>query len=74
MPARPSQHPALAWRKSRASKADGGCVEVAREGPSVLVRDSRNRDMVLAFPAAQWTAFLRCVRNDKELSESAFLG
>lgn len=64
MPAQPISSGVLAWRKSRASGADGGCVEVADRGTSVLVRDSRDRETVLLFSSAEWSAFLRWVGNE----------
>ena len=63
MPAQPIWSGVLAWRKSRASGADGGCVEVADRGTSVLVRDSRDRRTVLSFSSTEWSAFLRRVGN-----------
>ena len=69
MPAQPSQHSALTWRKSKASQADGGCVEIACGGQSVMMRDSRDRSgPVLAFTAPQWSAFLRRIRNGDQPS------
>ncbi|WP_253771328.1 DUF397 domain-containing protein [Goodfellowiella coeruleoviolacea] len=53
------------WRKSSRSNGGnkGACVEVAVVGPAVAVRDSKNPGAgVLAFPAAQWSAFLHSVR------------
>ncbi|WP_367135449.1 DUF397 domain-containing protein [Saccharothrix sp. HUAS TT1] len=50
------------WRKSSRSGAGGqdNCVEVAFPGPSVAVRDSKNRDAGrLAFPASAWQRFVR---------------
>ena len=66
MPAQRSQHAALAWRASDFSTGEGNCVEVAADGRSVLVRDSRNRSgVVLALPSAQWSALLRRIRNEE---------
>ncbi|HXC80666.1 MAG TPA: DUF397 domain-containing protein [Trebonia sp.] len=69
MPDRQSRHSPLVWRKSRATADQGTCVEIAcdvgvtREGPSVLVRDSRDPSgAVLAFSPAEWSAFLRRLR------------
>jgi hypothetical protein len=67
MPAQLSQPTTLAWRKSTFSNGNGDCVEVAPYGLSVLVRDSRNRSgAVLALPPAQWSAFLRRIRNEEQ--------
>jgi hypothetical protein len=66
MPARQSQQSALKWRKSSASADGPNCVEIAANGPSVLVRDSRDLSgAVLAFTSAPWSAFVRRVRNGK---------
>lgn len=68
MPAQLSQPTTLAWRKSTFSSGGGDCVEVAPGGRSVLVRDSRNRSgAVLALPSAQWSEFLRRIRNEEQL-------
>lgn len=64
MPARQNRHAMLAWRKSNASGGAGECVEIACEGQAVLVRDSHAPDAVLAFPSAQWSAFVRRIRSN----------
>jgi hypothetical protein len=48
-----------AWRKSRRSYGAGECVEAAADGGVVLACDSSAPAVVLAFPAAAWTAFTR---------------
>ncbi|MFB4305612.1 DUF397 domain-containing protein [Actinomadura sp. GTD37] len=49
----------MTWRKSRRS-GGGDCVEIAFDGASVLVRDSKDhRGAVLTIPVAQWR-ILRC--------------
>jgi hypothetical protein len=48
----------LRWRKSSRSAA-GNCVEVARLGGIVLVRDSKNPDGPrMRFDARDWSAFI----------------
>jgi Domain of unknown function (DUF397) len=50
------------WKKSSASNS-GGCVEVAHEGPWLLVRDSKDpAGPQLRFNAREWNAFLTGVR------------
>jgi hypothetical protein len=47
----------LTWRKSTFSSS-GGCVEVAYDGPFILVRDTKDRGGPwLRFNAVEWTAF-----------------
>jgi hypothetical protein len=67
MPARQSQHAALGWRKSSASNNATECVEVACRGPSVLVRDSRHPERVLAVSAAEWSVFLHGIKHDERI-------
>lgn len=51
------------WRKSSYSNAGNQCVEVARIGGDVAVRDSKNPGGGhLAFSAAEWQVFLGSVR------------
>ncbi|MFI6522031.1 DUF397 domain-containing protein [Spirillospora sp. NPDC050679] len=52
----------LIWRKSHRS---GGtdCVEVARRGDAVLIRDSRAPgEVVLELSRAQWSVLARTIR------------
>jgi hypothetical protein len=51
--------PPPAWRKSSAS-GTGNCVEVAVDGETVLLRDTKHggAGAVLAFTEAEWQAFL----------------
>jgi hypothetical protein len=52
----------MQWRKSkRCAAAD--CVEVARDGDSILVRDSKQTDAArLTFTLAEWQSFVEGVR------------
>jgi hypothetical protein len=68
MLSRPSRQSEPTWRKSSFSADQGNCVEIASEGRSVLVRDSRDRDVVLAFSVARWSAFMCRIRADHRLS------
>jgi hypothetical protein len=54
------------WHRSSFCQADG-CVEVARAGAEVLVRDSKLGDAspVLAFTEAEWEAFRNGVAADE---------
>jgi hypothetical protein len=64
MTTQPNRESTLVWRKSRASGANGGCVEVAALESSVLVRDSRDRlGTRLTFTPAQWRGFVRSVKD-----------
>lgn len=55
---------AVIWRKSSASSGTGNCVEIAKSGPFVLVRDSRNRSgPMLAITGQQWLGLLERIRN-----------
>jgi hypothetical protein len=66
----PSRYFTLAWRKSKFSGSGADCVEVADAESLILVRDSHSRETALAFPAAQWSAFMRRVQADGELRAS----
>lgn len=59
-----NRYPALVWRKSSVSQANGGCVEVAKSDSSVLVRDSHDRfGAVLTFTSGEWHRFMQRVKN-----------
>jgi len=51
------------WRKSSRSGGGENCVEAARFGDGVLVRDSKNpAGPSLAFTRAEWKRFLASVK------------
>ncbi|MFC4564536.1 DUF397 domain-containing protein [Nocardiopsis mangrovi] len=51
------------WHTSTYSAQSGSCVEVA-EGSTVLVRDTRHRELGhLGFGSAEWRAFIQGVRS-----------
>jgi Domain of unknown function (DUF397) len=63
MAIQPNPDSTLTWRKSTYSGGNGNCVEVAKSGSSVLVRDSGDRtNPVLIVTCAQWLGFLRRIR------------
>jgi hypothetical protein len=52
------------WRKATYSGNGGGdCVEVGKRGGTVLVRDSKRRDIAeLRFSAARWRRFIASIK------------
>jgi hypothetical protein len=63
MAAQPAPHPAPAWRKSRASADSGNCVEVAFEGASVLIRNSRDKSgPILVVTGGRWRDLMLRIR------------
>jgi hypothetical protein len=53
---------ATRWRRSTFCAANG-CVEVARAGEDVVVRNSTDGDNVVAFTAEAWTDFVKAIRS-----------
>ncbi|WP_344302335.1 DUF397 domain-containing protein [Paractinoplanes deccanensis] len=52
----------LRWHRSRHCSG-GTCVEVARAGDNILVRDSKDpRGAVLSFTPSEWRAFIEGVK------------
>ena len=59
-----SEFGTLNWRKAQQSVNDGQCVELARAGDMVAVRDSKNpAGPVLMYTPAEWRAFLDAAKN-----------
>jgi len=54
----------LTWRRS--SKCDSGdCVEIARQGDNVLMRDSVDPEgPMIVFADREWAAFLEYLQQD----------
>jgi hypothetical protein len=50
------------WRRSTYCSS-GGCVEVAREGQDIVVRNSTDGDNVVAFAPDAWTDFVQAIRD-----------
>lgn len=53
----------LQWRVSSYSQGENDCVEVTCDDDSVWVRDTKNRDVVQHFTAAQWNVFMDAVKH-----------
>lgn len=54
----------LEWRKSQLSVHNGQCVELARAGGMIAIRDSKNpAGPVLMYTPAEWSAFLHGAKN-----------
>jgi Domain of unknown function (DUF397) len=71
MIAQPNSQSTPIWRKSSASGGSGNCVEVARSGSFMLVRDSRNPSgAVLQFTSVQWLELLQRIQNGQATPSS----
>jgi hypothetical protein len=54
--------PGTRWRTSSYSGSNGNCVQVARTGTGIAVRDSAGDSRrVLIFPPGQWRVFAAAV-------------
>ncbi len=52
----------LQWIKASKSFPNGACVELAQAGNTILLRDSKNPDMVFHYSPAEMDAFLDGVK------------
>ena len=53
----------MEWRKASGCGPNGPCVEVAEEGPAVLVRDSKRASgPYLGFTHDEWVTFIEGVK------------
>ncbi|HEY5987243.1 MAG TPA: DUF397 domain-containing protein [Streptosporangiaceae bacterium] len=63
MPVTGSMLRGVAWRKAQLSVANGACVQVARTGGMLAMRDSKDPDgPVLMYTPVEWHAFLDGVK------------
>ena len=66
MASQPNRDSTLIWRKSSASGGNANCVEVAKSGSSVLVRDSADRSgAVLTLTCAQWRSLVQRIGTER---------
>jgi hypothetical protein len=66
-----SQSTHLQWRKSSRS-VTGDCAEVASDGATVFVRDSKDRNgPALTFSASAWRTFVLEVKRGNPFSRHA---
>jgi Domain of unknown function (DUF397) len=50
-----------AWRRASFCQS-GECVEVARQGPLVALRNSKNPGLVLRYTATTWLSFVSGIK------------
>lgn len=56
----------MEFRKSSYSATESHCVEIADIPGTSAIRDTKHRDLgALAFPSAEWRAFIDAVRSDR---------
>lgn len=64
MPPMGSAFGGLDWRKAQLSVDNGQCVELARAGGMIAIRDSKDpAGPVLMYTPAEWRAFLTGAKN-----------
>lgn len=50
------------WRRSTRCSPNLNCVEVSRNDPGVIIRDSKGKVALRVLDSAQWMTFLRYCR------------
>ena len=54
----------IGWKKSSFCSSCSDCVEVAKSGNKIAVRDSKdNGNRILSFTRSEWTAFIKGVKS-----------
>jgi hypothetical protein len=55
---KPPEQSGLNWIKASKSMSNGACVELASYGKTILLRDSKNPNVLLSYSPAEIDAFI----------------